>query len=238
MIQLNSQHSSRLQEFFKLMASCLPVYLALETLGRILEAAFEPLAAQFGNTSGRSEDSIALMAAFVVVSTIWALLSGAIRLLTVRDSLALGKSQLTRTRRVNLLMIESTRAMASVMFRIPLLILPALLQWIRLAPLPYLVLLSRSYESGEADALQLSSKFASRYKRLTILIAALPLFTLIPEFLFTTNASAASSFLHQPFQHIGSILTMSTIKLAFDALILNLVSRKLTHIEETCRIES
>ncbi len=238
MIQLNSQRTSRLQEILGQALRCLPIYLALEIIGRLIEATFEPAAARFGNPSGGSEDSMLLLAIFVAVSTVWALVSGALRLLAARETLTLPRSPLSRMRRMNLLIIESTRAMASVMFRIPLLVLPALLQWVRLAPLPYLILLSPDYEGGKIDALKLSSQFASQRRLLTLFIATLPIITLIPEYFFATEASAHSTLLTDPLQHIGSIVGMSAIKFAFDVFVLKLVSRKLTPPQDTCRIES
>lgn len=247
MIQLNSQRLKPHREIFRSALYCLPIYLALETLGRLIEATFEPAAARFGSSSGNGEDSLALLAAFVMVTTVWTVLSGAIRLLAAKEAITdatIGaiadtnsgalqspKSPLSRLRRVNLLMIESTRAMASVMLRIPLLILPAVLQWIRLAPMPYLMLLNPDYEAGKIDALKLSTEFSSRKKLLTVFVATLPILILIPEYFLTTDDSILSTLRSNPIQHIGSIVAMSVIKFAFDVFALILVSRKLTPLK-------
>lgn len=226
MIQLNSQLSIRLSHFFRLALRCLPVYLALEFIGLSLEFGFEPAAQHF---SAGSEDSVPLLASFVALSTVWALLSNAIRLISIRT--AMDKevpSKLTWLSRINLLSIECLRAMASVMFRIPLLLIPAVVQWVRLAPLPYLLLLSRDYESGRVDALKLTTQFANRHKLLTLTIAVLPLLTLIPEVLLLSEATSFATLLSHPIQHIGSISVLSLLKLSIDTFLLRVVSRQLT----------
>jgi hypothetical protein len=205
---------------------CLPVYIALELVGLSLEFVFEPAAKLFPSAS---EDSVPLLASFVGLSTVWALLSNAIRLISIRTAMDLEvPSKLTWLSRINLLSIESLRAMASVMFRMPLLLIPAVVQWVRLAPLPYLVLLSNDYESGRVDALKLTTHFANRQKMLTFAMAILPLLTLIAEVLLLSEATSFSTLFSSPAQHIGSIGVLSLLKLSIDTFLLRVVSRKLT----------
>jgi len=70
------------------------------------------------------------------------------------------------------LLIEQVRALAAVLWRIPLLILPAFGEYIRLVFVPLVVILNGSYEQGETDALQESRALCrGRFWMLTIFMS-------------------------------------------------------------------
>ena len=60
----------------------------------------------------------------------------------------------------NRLMIEQVRSLASVLWRTPLLLIPALTRYIRLSFVPLVVLLNPRYAQGEVDALEASSELS------------------------------------------------------------------------------
>ena len=62
--------------------------------------------------------------------------------------------------RFNQLLIEQVRGLASVIWRMPLLLVPAIVQYVRLAFVPYIVALDRAYLRGEVDALQMSRRLS------------------------------------------------------------------------------
>lgn len=60
----------------------------------------------------------------------------------------------------NQLVIEQIRAMAAVLWRVPLLIFPALVQYIRLSFVPFVVVFSEAYDRGDEDALHQSRRLS------------------------------------------------------------------------------
>lgn len=64
------------------------------------------------------------------------------------------------TRHLNQLLIEQLRGVAAVIWRIPLLILPALFEFVRLLLIPFVVIFDRRYSEGKIDALQTSRELA------------------------------------------------------------------------------
>lgn len=72
---------------------------------------------------------------------------------------ALGSPSLATSdllKRLNQLVIEGVRSIAAILYRVPLLLIPALVEFIRLMFVPHVVLLDRDYEAGRVDALKRS----------------------------------------------------------------------------------
>ena len=77
-------------------------------------------------------------------------------------------------------LIEEIRVLASILWRLPLLLFPALFQYVRMAFVPFIVILDPAYARGEVDALKKSQRLSrGRFwlLALTILVSlALPWF--------------------------------------------------------------
>jgi hypothetical protein len=73
------------------------------------------------------------------------------------------------TYQLNQLLIESVRSLAAILFRLPFLILPGLIEYFRLAWVPYVVLLHPGYDRGAIDALAESRNLTRRHFGLVFL---------------------------------------------------------------------
>lgn len=90
--------------------------------------------------------------------------------------------------RFNQLMIEQVRGLASVIWRMPLFLVPAIVQYIRLRLLPFIVVLDRAYLRGEVDALQMSRKLSrGHFWLLTAFVVATALLQWIADDLVYTG---------------------------------------------------
>jgi hypothetical protein len=228
-IQLNSQHlrwTTQFRQILGLALRCLPIYFAVELAGKSIELGFEPVARRL---SAEPDDSVWILASFVAISTLWATFSNALRLVLIRQFMTPRlPSPLSWLSKLNLLMIESIRALASVLYRVPLLVFPAIIQWTRLAPLPYLITVSPDYDLGKVDALNLTTSFASDNKWFTFWIASTPLLTIVPDLLFLNDVTDFATFFEKPIQHVVPIIMTSFIKFTIDGLILLTLRQKLT----------
>lgn len=77
--------------------------------------------------------------------------------------------------------------MAAIVIRLPLLALPAIYEWLRLTPVPFVVLFHQEYQRGEIDALKASRDFFRRHTVRTLLLAVLPLFSHLASALLATE---------------------------------------------------
>lgn len=75
-------------------------------------------------------------------------------------------------RDLNQLLIEGVRGMAAVLYRLPFLLVPGLIELLRLLFVPHVVLLDPDYEQGRADAL-VESRHAIRRKWGVVLVVTL-----------------------------------------------------------------
>ena len=76
----------------------------------------------------------------------------------------------------SLIMIESLRSLAAVLWRIPLLILPALWELVRLVPVPYIVMFDSAYRRGEVDVLKASRSFFRRHRLFVVFMGFMTIF--------------------------------------------------------------
>ena len=119
--------------------------------------------------SGREDlTGIALIAVSELVFTlVWsALWIVVIALAASRIQQTLKPAPIRIASTLNQILIEQTRVLAAVIWRIPL-IVPALNQWVRLILVPFIVLFDPDYEAGERDALNQSR--ALSYRRFWLL---------------------------------------------------------------------
>ncbi len=91
----------------------------------------------------------------------------------------------------NQLVIEQIRALASVLFRMPLLIIPALVRYVRLSFVPYVVLMDPNYALGKKDALIESSRLSRGRFFLLLIYIVFSLFlpSLITDVIIGENES-------------------------------------------------
>jgi hypothetical protein len=78
----------------------------------------------------------------------------------------------------NQLLIEQLRSLAAILLRIPLLIVPALVEYVRLSFVPLIVILDPAYQRGEVDVLKQSRQLLK--KRFVLLLGWLVLSLFIP----------------------------------------------------------
>jgi hypothetical protein len=88
---------------------------------------------------------------------------------------------LAATTSFNALLVESIRALASVLRWIPLLLVPGLIRYLQFLFVPYVVLTNPSYSQGQVDALALSTQLSKG--RWGLLLVCLLLVTLGPYLL-------------------------------------------------------
>lgn len=80
----------------------------------------------------------------------------------------------------NQLLIENIRAVAAMIWRIPFLIVPALVEYVRLTFVSHIVLLDPKYQRGEVDALQRSRDLVKgRFLMILVLMIILSLIPLV-----------------------------------------------------------
>ncbi len=134
-------------------------------------------ASEYIQLSGR--ENLALIAAIALMELTISMLWSAAWILAIADladSIWRGRIrpsdyQASLSQHFNQILIEQVRALAAVLWRVPLLILPALGEYIRLVFVPLVVILNGSYERGETDALQESRALCrGRFWMLTLFI--------------------------------------------------------------------
>jgi hypothetical protein len=77
-------------------------------------------------------------------------------------------------------LIEGIRVLAAMIFRLPFLVIPALIEYVRLVFVPYVVLFDSAYKRGEVDALKQSRRLVrGRFVFLSTLVSIQPLIVLL-----------------------------------------------------------
>lgn len=95
----------------------------------------------------------------------------------IADSIVGGHSKVRSSRAFfltfNQIVIEQVRALASILWRTPLLVIPAVIQYVRLTFVPFVVMFDRAYDRGRVDALKQSQVLSrGHFTLLTIVIFA------------------------------------------------------------------
>lgn len=89
----------------------------------------------------------------MIFSSLWLLLI--VEAITKREE-SDTQSQLNRFGRLNQLMIEYVRSLSAILIRLPVFVVPAVIEYLRLQFVPLIVLLDSEYASGSCDALKQS----------------------------------------------------------------------------------
>lgn len=190
----------------------------MAVFGRLIEDVFQ---ASGLTPNDEMRDPSMLSIVLVTMSTfMWTLFSSAwLTAYLARRGFKL-QSAFSLWRSTKLIVIETVRAIAATLLRLPLLLVPGLVEWIRLTPIPYVVILDPEYQNGDRDALQSARALFSRHK-LRVLLLVIPsaaVFAL--EFAMTSSPADVLPIWSAPVQHVGSILLFSVLRLACDSFVL------------------
>ncbi len=132
----------------------------------------------------------------------------------------------------NQLLIEGVRSMAAVLYRLPLAIIPGLVELLRLLFVPHVVLLEPNYQEGRVDALK-RSRAAIRQKWFLILIISLmSLFLNSVVDLATQGTQGETYFWQVPHLFLlSSVLTLA-INLVYEVYLVALFLRLMMRTPE------
>lgn len=152
--------------------------------------------------------------AWTLFSTAWLTGYLARRGFNIRSAFSLWRS-------TELIVIETVRAIAATLLRLPLLLVPGLVEWIRLTPIPFIVILDSGYQAGDRDALQSARTLFSNHK-LRVLLLLIPTTAIfLAEFVITSSPTDVLPIWSAPIQHVGSILIFSILRLGSDTFVLS-----------------
>lgn len=163
------------------------------------------------------------------VAVLWSLVSSVVGLLLTAKFLNLATN--VGVRDFELICIETLRSIAAVSLRIPLLIVPAVIEWLRLAPVPFVVLFDASYRRGETDALVAARKFFKKFPYRVILLTALTVFVTVSVSLIETVATGDVPPLWEaPERHIVATLALVASQFALNWFLLKTYLRLFTQL--------
>lgn len=233
MIQLNIQspdYQNTLRKGLSSALLALLVYSAFGAASRILEDSLNLLGISAGSTSNSESSEIKSLAIAAFVTLIWTLFSTSAQLAYLAKRF-FPKSPAVQSQSMwavaNLIAIENTRSLAACILRIPLLIVPAVIEWFRLMPVPYIVLLDDDYNLGKSDVLNASRRFFSNNKLVVMLLTLPLLLGFAAELVISDSPIDAVPIWEAPLQHVGSICMIAVIRLAIDSGILWVYRQKL-----------
>ena len=233
MIQLNIQSPEYQNTLRKGLISgllAMLVYLAFGAASRILEDSLNLLGISPGSVGDSETSEFRGLAIAAFVTLLWTLFSTSAQLAYLAKRY-FPKSPAVRSQSLwavaNLIAIENTRSLAACILRVPLLVVPAVIEWFRLMPVPYIVLMDHDYNLGKTDVLKASRRFFSNNKLLVIALT-LPLLLGFAAELFISDSPIDSVPIWEaPFQHVGSISLIALVRLAIDSAILWVYRQKL-----------
>lgn len=109
-----------------------------------------------------SEEDLPLLATIAGAELIFTLVWSSFWVMVICSAAGRGQGRPMTTfpSRLNHLLIEQVRGLASIVWRMPFFLLPALIQYVRLAFVPFVVILDRAYDRGEVDALAASKSLS------------------------------------------------------------------------------
>ncbi len=229
MIQLNNQtlfaqktSGQRLVSFLILLL----VYSAFGTVGRLLEDGLNLL----GLTGTSEATEFQGLAVVALMTLLWTLFSASAQIVFLAKTMLSSTAFIQRHNSlliINQLAIENVRSLSACILRIPLILIPALIEWIRLMPVPYIVLLNSDYDRGQIDALTAARRFFSSNKLMVVLLTLPLVVSFGAELALLDSPADALPIWSAPVQHIGSIGLIAFIRLVLDSGIFWLYARKI-----------
>ncbi len=199
-------------------------------LSRLTEDLFQALGLTSFEESGAP---ILLVILATLTSFLLSLAIGGTQLALVARVIFKRKTSLSAPRSIELIMIESLRAVAATVIRLPLLILPAIFEWVRLTPVPMLVLLDEAYARGERDILQASRAFFRNHRTLVFGLVIVSLIFFGFEFSLSSSPADSLPLWQAPLQHVGSITLISFAHFATDIFMVAMYARAVDRRHET-----
>lgn len=171
-----------------LLLFLLSLSIGFEVLLSLIEDLFRfhPLFADAQGSTTESEVQLIVLAATLIVSSALELVLASARLVLLNATLSNGPKPCLNFKHqglmhllsdLNHVLIETVRGLASVIIRVPLFLAPAGVEWIRLLPTPFIVLVEPRYQRGELDALKGSREFFRQHWRwvlISLAVMALP----------------------------------------------------------------
>ncbi len=194
-------------------------YIGAAVIGRLLDDTFVSTGLM---PSDDWQDPVLVGAISVtLISFAWTMFSSAALLTLLARRGFFIESSFSFFRTVELIIIETIRSIAATIIRLPLLILPGIYEWIRLTPVPFLVIFDRDYQAGRIDALKGARELFSKHRWFVVLLL-IPVFLIfLAEVAMTASPSDALPVWRAPLQHMGSIILFSALRLACDAFLLS-----------------
>lgn len=163
------------------------------------------------------------------ISTLWTLISSALALLLTAKVLNFQSN--VGIRDFALVCIETLRSIAAVTIRLPLFVIPALYEWLRLTPVPFVVLFHTPYREGRVDALVAARDFFRKFPcRVTLLTLLTVLFSVGTALLETPSSGDLLPIWEMPQQHIVSILVLAAAQFVVNWLLLKIYLRAFTQL--------
>lgn len=197
-------------------------YIAAAIATHLMEDVFQ--VAGLMPTDTHADPSVAGMIIVSIATLVWTTLVSSVSL-----SILVGPTELSFLKTINLLLIETIRGLGAVLLRVPLLILPAIYEWVRLAPIPYIVVLDSRYQAGEVDALQASREFFQAHWKRVLGLLIISLIILLIEFATTSSPQDAGPLWENPIEALLPILVFSLVHLACDVFTLEMYRRATLH---------
>jgi hypothetical protein len=216
-LQLNSP---QFRDLLRRAVRVFGLYLLVAVIGHLLEDVFQ--VSGLMPADGRGDPPIVGVVFVSIVTFAWTLVSQAIQLTAAARQLFAHSAArgLSFMREVELISIETLRAISATLLRLPLLLLPGVFEWIRLTPISFIVLLDTAYQNGERDALAAARIFFRRHKVRVLSLLLLSMSLMLVEFSVSPDPSDSLPLWQAPFQHIGSILIFSILRVIVDTVTL------------------
>jgi hypothetical protein len=113
----------------------------------------ESVGRALSRVQSHASEMLPWLAGLAALQMIAEMLLSALWMIGVVRNFQVGPPPLAPLKALNQLLIESTRALAAVLYRVPLLLFPALVEFVRLAYVSYTVIFDPEYWHGRVDAI-------------------------------------------------------------------------------------
>lgn len=180
--------------------------------------------------SGRED--ISIIALLAITELVFSLLQSAawmIVILEIADAVVHGRRAHPASRLAlcfNHVLIEQVRSVASVLWRSPLLVVPAMIRYVRLSLVPLVVILAPEYSEGRQDALRASSSLSRG--RFWLLLAVLVVTFGLPALLEHVILGEGSQWVWENPLGVGLSWSLTFIADVLTSLFLFFVFRGIT----------
>ncbi len=170
---------------------------------------------------------LGLVATNLLIEIIWTALGAFLLISAARSVIREEPLWSKRTwRDLNQVAIESVRAMAAVFYRLPLFIVPGVVEIFRLLFVPHVVLLEPAYERGQIDALK-ESRQGIRMRWPLVLVVTIVYLALTTSIdLLTQSENGAGWFWEAPLAFFISVVLTLAISLVYEVFLVAVFLRR------------